>query len=195
MRRQDDPSTSASLGGEAGDSDEEYVYEVDDEDRVLRTVPRGLVYDRRLRHRSVVVLCRDDEDRVLVHRRTATKRVAPSAYDMFVSGAVTAGESYYESAVREVAEEIGVPGARLEPLLRFRYDGADNPQWTHGFSLRVEGPIVTQDSEIAWHTWLTADELAARLRDQGPDAWPFIADSRAVYEHCLLGDTLGNTGA
>lgn len=180
MRRQD---LAAAGGGEPG---EEYVYEVDDEDNVLRTVPRRLVYDLRLRHRSVVVLCRDAEDRVLVHRRTATKRIAPSTYDMFVSGAVTAGESYHESAVREVAEEIGVPNASLEPLLRFRYDGVENPQWTHGFSLRVDGPIVTQESEIAWHTWLTVDELAARLRERGPAAWPFIPDSRAIYEHCLL---------
>lgn len=183
MRRQE------AMSGGRSEPAEEYVYEVDDEDNVLRTLPRSLAYDRRLRHRSVVVLCRDARDRILVHRRTATKRIAPSTYDMFVSGAVTAGESYHESAVREVAEEIGVPDARLVPLLTFRYDGAENPQWTHGFSLRVEGPIVTQDSEIAWHTWLTAEELAARLRDRGPEAWPFIADSRAIYEHRLLGDT------
>jgi 8-oxo-dGTP pyrophosphatase MutT (NUDIX family) len=170
---------------ETPDAAEEHVYEVDDDDNVLRVLPRSVVHDRRLRHRSVAVLCRDPDGRILVHRRTATKRVAPSCYDMFVAGAVSAGESYAESAVREVSEEIGVPHARLEALVHFRYDGAECPQWTHCFGLRVDGPIVAQESEIAWWTWLTEDELAARLRDTGPAAWPFTPDSRIAYEHCL----------
>lgn len=59
---------------------------VDEDDRVVGRARRGDVYARGLRHRCVFVWARDAEGRVFVHRRTATKLVFPSLYDMFVGG-------------------------------------------------------------------------------------------------------------
>lgn len=45
---------------------------------------------------------------VYVHRRTSTKRIFPSLYDMFVGGVSTRGEQSRLTAAREVAEELGL---------------------------------------------------------------------------------------
>ncbi|MDX2878914.1 NUDIX hydrolase, partial [Streptomyces ipomoeae] len=63
---------------------------VDENDQVIGQAPRGEVYARGMRHRVVFVLVRDGEGRIFVHRRTPTKLVFPSLYDLFVGGVVGA---------------------------------------------------------------------------------------------------------
>lgn len=83
---------------------------VDASDRVVGQARRGDAYARGLRHRCVFIQARDAQDRVFVHRRTPTKLVFPSLYDMFVGGVVGAGEEYDDAALREAEEELGVSG-------------------------------------------------------------------------------------
>ena len=85
---------------------------VDEHDEVVGQAPRG-----------VPGLDEDGAGRLFVHRRTATKLVFPSHYDMFVGGVVGAGESYDEAALREAEEELGVSGLpRPTPLFKFLYE-------------------------------------------------------------------------
>jgi len=89
-------------------------------------VPRFLVHQYNLLHsgigliiiqrqkqqqdnKDVAFLSTTMEDTSLyVHRRTDTKRIFPSLYDMFVGGVCTAGESLRETAYRELEEELGL---------------------------------------------------------------------------------------
>src|SRR5215475_1906871 len=98
---------------------------VDENDQVIGQSPRGEAYARGLRHRCAFILARDAAGRVFVHRRTATKLVFPSLYDMFVGGVVGAGESYDDAALREAEEELGVSGLpQPVPLFSFLFTGA-----------------------------------------------------------------------
>lgn len=83
---------------------------VDEQDEVIGQAPRGEAYARGMRHRCAFILVRDAQGRIFVHRRTPTKLVFPSLYDMFVGGVVGAGESYDAAALREAEEELGVFG-------------------------------------------------------------------------------------
>jgi len=172
-----DPETSTPP-----DPMDEMVYEVDDADTVLRAVRRGDLTDQCLRHRSVGVLFRDAEGRILVHRRAKTKRMFPQYYDMFVAGMVPFGESYDEAAHREAAEEVGQTGVRLRTLGRFRFDDAVVPQCTTMYEAVVTGPVVPQASEVEWFGFLTEDEVRRAL-----DEWQFCPDSRALYQTVYLG--------
>ena len=58
-----------------------------------------------------------------MHRRTDTKDVFPGEYDMFVGGVVSAGESYDDSALREIGEELGIVGPTPEFMFMHRYEG------------------------------------------------------------------------
>ncbi len=151
---------------------------VDERDRVVGQARRAEAYARRLRHRCVFVLVRDAEDRIFVHRRTATKLVFPSCYDMFVGGVVGAGESYDEAALREASEELGVEGLpQPVRLFRFLYETPEHAWWSVGYEVRCEVPVRPQAEEVAWHAFLTEDELHRRLPE-----WPWVPDGLDAYE-------------
>lgn len=152
---------------------------VDDNDRVLAQVPRGEAYARGLRHRCVFIQARDAAGRLFVHRRTPTKLVFPSLYDMFVGGVVGAGESYDEAALREAEEELGVSGLpRPEFLFKFLYDdGAGKSWWSAVYEVRCDLPVDPQAEEVQWHDFLTPDEVERRLGE-----WEWVPDGVAAYE-------------
>jgi isopentenyldiphosphate isomerase len=166
-------------------SAEEILDIVDEHDRVVGQAARGDAYARGLRHRCASVLVRDAAGRIFVHRRTATKLVFPSMYDMFVGGVVGAGESYDEAALREAEEELGVRGLpRPVPLFKFLYegesraDGGPGPAWwAQVYEVRCELPVDPQKEEVAWHGFLTEAELEARLRE-----WDWVPDGLVAYQ-------------
>ena len=161
---------------------DEIVDVVDEEDRVVGQLPRAEVYARRLIHRCAFVLVRDGAGRVFVHRRTEGKLTYPGRYDMFVGGVVGAGETYDAAAVREAAEELGVSTVdRPRFLFRFRYrDPTYGSWWSAVYELRHDGPVHPQESEIAWHGWVTAPELD-RMRAE----LDWTPDSAEAYERLL----------
>ncbi|KAL3770408.1 hypothetical protein ACHAW5_002325 [Stephanodiscus triporus] len=106
-------------------SEAELVDMVDGTGAVLGSLPRPYVHAWNVLHRGVGLLVSKDEDvlrslddgrtmpLVYVHRRTSTKRIFPSLYDMFVGGVSCRGERSRTTAAREVAEELGL-GRALE---------------------------------------------------------------------------------
>ncbi|MEU8578260.1 NUDIX domain-containing protein [Streptomyces asoensis] len=152
---------------------------VDENDVVVGRSPRGRAYAEGLRHRCVFVRARDAEGRIFVHRRTAQKLVFPSLYDMFVGGVVGAGETYDEAALREAEEELGVSGLpRPEFLFKFLYDGGvAGSWWSAVYEVRCDLPVRPQVEEVAWHAFLTQEELERQL-----PVWEWVPDGLAAYE-------------
>ncbi|MCX5168072.1 NUDIX domain-containing protein [Streptomyces antibioticus] len=152
---------------------------VDENDQVIGQVPRGRAYAEGLRHRCVFIRARDAEGRLFVHRRTPTKLVFPSLYDMFVGGVVGAGESYDDAALREAEEELGVSGLpRPAFLFKFLYDGGDRGSWWSAvYEVRCELPVRPQAEEVAWYDFLPDAEVERRLSD-----WEWVPDGLAAHE-------------
>ncbi|WP_406859924.1 NUDIX domain-containing protein [Streptomyces sp. HUAS MG47] len=154
---------------------------VDENDEVTGQARRGEVYARGLIHRCTFILVRDAQGRVFVHRRTPTKLVFPSRYDLFVGGVVGAGESYDDAALREAEEELGVSGLdRPRPLFRFLYEGEGGRWWSAVYEVRCALPVRPQVEEVAWHAFLTDEELTARLGE-----WEWVPDGLAAYQRLL----------
>ncbi|KND40006.1 NUDIX domain-containing protein [Streptomyces acidiscabies] len=152
---------------------------VDEQDHVIGQLPRGEVYADGLRHRCVFIQARDAEGRLFVHRRTPTKLVFPSLYDMFVGGVVGAGEAYDAAALREAEEELGVSGLpQPEFLFKFLYDdGAGRSWWSAVYEVLCELPVVPQVEEVEWYGFLSEEEVEGRLRE-----WEWVPDGLAAYE-------------
>ncbi|WP_432155674.1 NUDIX hydrolase [Streptomyces sp. bgisy153] len=158
---------------------EEILDIVDEQDRVVDRVPRGRAYAEGLRHRCVFIEARDAEGRIFVHRRTPTKLVFPSLYDMFVGGVVGAGESYDDAALREAEEELGVTGLpRPSFLFKFLYDdGAGRSWWSAVYEVRCELPVRPQAEEVAWHDFLPEAEVERLL-----PRWEWVPDGLAAHD-------------
>jgi 8-oxo-dGTP pyrophosphatase MutT (NUDIX family) len=160
--------------------------------RVIGSAPRSEVYARSLWHGSAGVLLRSgDGARVYVHRRADTKQVMAGLWDCVAGGVVDPGETPYETAVRELGEELGVHGVPLELLMSLAWEsgpgeGLGGPQGLRchlfGYTARWDGEVHHQASEVAEGGWLSNEELAALLADP---ARGFAPDSRILAEEFL----------
>lgn len=161
---------------------DEQVAVVDAAGRVIGNAPRWQVRRANLWHQGTGVIVRDRLGRVYVHRRTSTKDVYPGHHDCCAGGVVAAGESPHDAATRELAEELGICGVPLTPVLRGSY--ADDVTRLHAYVYEAtwDGPVRHQPEEIDWGGWMDLGELAERLDDP---TWPFVPDTRA-----LVGDWL-----
>ena len=156
---------------------DELVDVVDEDDRVVATVPRRQMRQGQLLHRSTYVLLRNAAGEVLVHRRTESKDVFPGAYDVFAGGVCAAGESYDDCARREVAEELGAAGAPLAFRFRHRYRGPGAQTWAAVYEARWDGEVRAQPSEVAWAAWVSGERLEQMLAEL-----PFCPDSREILD-------------
>ena len=98
-----------------------------------------------------------------VTKRSPRKDVYPGLFDVVTSGVVCAGESYAQTAVRELREELSFSGSAPEQLFTFRWVDASCRVWGAVFSARCDGPVVHADGEVADGAWLTLHEVNERL--------------------------------
>ena len=137
----------------------ELVDIVDDDDHVIATVTRAEMRKRRLQHRSVGIAVLSSDGRLLVHRRSLAKDLWPGWWDIAAGGVVTAGETYEAAARRELAEELGITDAVLEPIGHGRYVDDQVAELCHGYRVAHDGPFTFVDGEIVEVRWVTFAEL------------------------------------
>ena len=135
----------------------------------IGTARRTDVRAQGLWHAAAVVLVRSaDGTQVYVHLRAPDKDVFAGLYDCWAGGVVAANETPAECAERELAEELGITGARPVPLFTHVYN--EPPQRCHNFAFEVrwDGPIVLQPDEIVSGAWMSLTELRTWADD--PDS-------------------------
>jgi 16S rRNA (adenine1518-N6/adenine1519-N6)-dimethyltransferase len=81
---------------------------VDKNDRILRYASRSEVHGDNLRHRAVHILLFNQAGEVYLQQRSRWKDRHPLKWDSSAAGHVTEGESYDDTARRELNEELGV---------------------------------------------------------------------------------------
>jgi 8-oxo-dGTP pyrophosphatase MutT (NUDIX family) len=158
-------------------SPEELVALVDRSGAVVGSAERSVVRRENLMHSATAVLVRDPQGRIYVHRRSPDKDWAAGHHDAAAGGVLTLGESPEESALRELAEELGIRGALLEPLGLSVYEDDTTRCVEHCFETTWSGGIQHRDGEVVWGAWMTLAELGAHLVDPG---WLFVPDTRAL---------------
>jgi isopentenyldiphosphate isomerase len=155
----------------------EIVALVDRAGAVVGRAERSVVRRDNLLHAATAVLVRDPAGRIYVHRRSPEKDWAPGQHDAAAGGVLQDGEDPVASAGRELAEELGVTGAALEPLGLSVYEDDATRCVEHCFQTVWDGPVRHADGEVVWGAWMTLEELDRHLADPG---WPFVPDTRAL---------------
>jgi isopentenyldiphosphate isomerase len=155
---------------------EEWVDWIDEDDRVIESLPRTEVRRRNLLHRVSATFVFHPDGRLFIHRRTETKDVYPGLHDVMVGGTVTTGEGYAENACREIAEELGVRGVPIHSLFSHRFQDTHSNSLIRVFGCLYDGPITLQPEEVAEGAWAApaqADVLAAagRLCPDSAQGW------------------------
>ena len=146
-------------------SREEIVTIVDEENKVVGAAPRWKMRAEMLPHRAAYILVFDRSGRLFLQKRTTTKDVYPGYYDVAAGGVVLDGETYEESAHRELAEELGISQVTVRRHFDFYHRDDRIRVWGRVFSCRYDGQIVLQPEEIesgAFHDVQQVLEMSTR---------------------------------
>lgn len=158
----------------------EYVERVDSSDEVVNVVERGMAVERKWLFRMAMVICRDEKGRFLIHRRPANAARFPGEYSWMVAGAVHVGETYECAARRELQEEMGVE-SDVRRLFKFLCDGSLSPYWFAVHEAVIDpADVFPSADEVAWHGWLTPQELRRDVESRN-----YVADSQDAFRRYL----------
>ncbi len=148
---------------------------VNDDDLVISQEMRSVVHQHGLLHRGIHVFLITSEGLLLVQQRGRHQEAYPLALDCSVSEHVKAGENYQQAAHRGLAEELGIQGIRINPLVKFKmvygpndfeicllYEGRVNPISVRFNSLEVEGIAYYQLEDL---------QALVQSREAGFSSW------------------------
>lgn len=151
---------------------EEIVQIVDRDNLETEALPRRIMREQGLIHRASYILVFNEQGELFLQKRTATKDLYPSCWDVAAGGVVLAGESYEESAVRELGEELGVVDSiNFTPLFDQYFEEDENRVWGRIFSCIHNGPFQLQKEEVASGCFMTVSDIfeLSKKEDFTPD--------------------------
>jgi isopentenyldiphosphate isomerase/phosphoglycolate phosphatase-like HAD superfamily hydrolase len=145
------------------DDMDEYFDVVDENDKAVGKEKRGIVHSKGLWHRGVCIIVANTKGEILLQKRSMTKDLYKGYWAEGSSGHVNSGDTYEETARRELKEEIGV-SAKLEYLFNFKkYTGNDN-EFIRVFFCRHDGPFKVNKDEVDFVKFFTMDEIRKMLK-------------------------------
>lgn len=148
------------------ETDAELIEILDEKSRPFMLMPREAALAQRLPYQMVLVVIRNREEQVYIHRRSDKKKSYGGLWSVSASGLVKAGEAVEDAAVRELSEELGVTGLPINLVATAL--PAPETDWAQ-VNLFVSSPantIINPDpEEISAGMFVDEDELGAILRD------------------------------
>jgi isopentenyldiphosphate isomerase len=168
------PTPTDESAARVGDDPDEVFDRVDQDDHVIGRVRRGEAHhDPNVIHRSVQVIVCTSDGRVLLQRRAASKDLFPGYLCASASGHVMAGDSYAETARRELIEELGVEPALLfldKTLVRSEME----TEFTALFIARCDGPFTFSPIETDGGVLVALDDALALRSDPKAEITPAL---------------------
>lgn len=145
-------------------STDDWVDLVDDNDSSIgQALRRECHGNPKLIHRAVHVLLFNDQQQLLLQRRSKQKDIQPGRWDTSVGGHLDPGEGYRAAAVREMCEELGVAGVPLTELYHSKIRNQVESENILTFMTIYNGSIKFALDEIEEVRFWTNKEIAAGL--------------------------------
>jgi isopentenyldiphosphate isomerase len=128
-------------------SPDELLAVVNDHDEETGVETRRRIHETGILHRAVHVLVFDPEGRFIIQQRSTEKDTYPLHWEC-VGGHLGPGEPYAEAAVREVEEELGVPGRSFQRICKIPASEATGLEFIEVFRAILDGEPVPSRNEI-----------------------------------------------
>lgn len=143
---------------------------VNERDEVVDAKPRSYVHANGLLHRAVHVLVFNRRGDLFLQKRSMTKDREPGLWVSSCSGHVDSGETYDQTAVRELREEIGLRVAQT-PQRLFKVDACEDTDAEFVWVYRCEsdGPFTLHPDEIERGDWFTQQQLSKWMAEKPRD--------------------------
>jgi isopentenyldiphosphate isomerase len=173
---------------------EELLQLVDLEGRPAGAAPRSECHGNPALIQAVVHLHLFDQDgRLYLQKRAATKDRYPSRWDTSVGGHVSAGESPQQAIQRETREELGIDLSdlsetavlnRLERLEPYVYSDEVETEYVVPYRLTFSGSLQPNTEEVEKGAFFEVEDVRRRLLEQPEQFTPHF---REAFQHLLPG--------
>ncbi len=142
---------------------------VDENDRVTGVKTRGEIHALGLMHRAVHILVFNSGGELFIQKRSMRKDNNPGLWDSSAAGHVDSGEDYYDCAIRELGEELGIRvTAPLEQLFRLAASRITDMEHCIVYRCVSDGPFELEVAEIDEGAWITGREMDRRVSEDDP---------------------------
>lgn len=162
---------------------DEIIILVDQNNTIIGDIPRQLMNFSKDYHRVTYILVFNHAGNLLVQKRTDTKAFCPSYYGVTTGGVVEKGESYIDSAHRELQEELGFD-APLSDHGVFCTEGEGYRIWGKVYSCQYDpslhGELILQPKEVASIHEMSIDSIL-----NNTDELLFTPDSVDALKHFI----------
>jgi isopentenyl-diphosphate Delta-isomerase len=148
-------------------TDNEILEILDVDDKVIGTATRGEIHRRGFLHRAVHIFVFNSAGEVYIQRRSISKDRHPGKLDSSAAGHVDPGESYEQTAIRELGEELGIK-AEVKEVLRVPASGETDNEHVVLFEVTTESVPVPNPDEIQWGAFMSRESVT-KLMDDEPD--------------------------
>lgn len=137
---------------------------VDEDDRIVATLPRAEIHARGLRHRAVHILVFNDDGLVFLQKRSMLKDLNKGLWDTSAAGHVDPEENYRPCALREAEEELGIDVENtLTPLFKLAPTPQLGMEFVQVYRCRHNGPFELAPEEIDEGRWFAPAEISRRV--------------------------------
>lgn len=134
------------------------------------------VFERGLYHLGADVWIINKENKILIQKRAAQKRLEPNVWAM-TGGSVMAGENSLEAIIRESKEELGIDinTDGLKKVMKFKTGNV----WVDTYILKNDYDISKmkfQEDEVSDTKWVTCDEIDDLVNNKMfiKNRWEFV---------------------
>lgn len=138
------------------------------------------ILEKGLLHRVVHVLVEDEKGNILLQFRGPNVVTNPNTWDFATAGYVDPGESYKQTALRELAEELGLRGFNLQSLGVIREKEVINDREVNRFAGTFKAIVpagttfTLQESEVAKVKWFNPDEIKQLIANNSDEVTPYF---------------------
>jgi len=154
------------------DNQEERFYWVNENDEELGSISRYEAHHSFKLHRSIGILLLNEKQEMLFQQRTLTKDVDGGLWSYAVGGHVSYGDSYEETAIRELEEELGIR-ATLTFLRKVKFNTGKEYQMAGLFSATIPSATALRIDplEIETTQWVHTTEIATFIHSHSCTNW------------------------
>lgn len=126
----------------------EFFDVVNEKDEVIRKIAddkQNTVKSSQLRFVNIIII--NDDNKILLPKRTSNRRKFPNCYDFLVGGHVNSGEKYEEAAYRELKEELGIENVKLKEVAYFSPFESNSNTFQKVYLLKYNENIFNYDRD------------------------------------------------
>lgn len=97
--------------------------------------------------RFINILIFNNENKILVPKRSSNRKIFPNCYDFSVGGHVNSGENYEQAAYRELEEELGIKNVELNKIEYFNPYISESNTFQTVYTLNYDKAIINYDKD------------------------------------------------